>query len=220
MPARTLDTTTAAALEKSIIPLAIIIKLYIVGDPLYCWSGIGDYAPSGTGDAELDGTTFAGIGTLIEIGTISDGVGGSDVLEIGLPGVNITDPMLRQVIYNHNRWQFKRALVWLMLLDETTGAVAGKPFRVKTGRIDQMIYTETDNSGTIRCRIEGQQSYGNQPLNTRYSEQKLINPNDNSQTWVQSLALMTAALGQANAVPITTGGGGRNFDKDIRVNLV
>jgi hypothetical protein len=82
-----------------------------------------------------------------------------------------------------------------MLLDEETGAIAGNPFRIKTGRMDSMPYSESDGEGTVRCKIEGQQAYGNQPLDTRYSEQYLLNNADNSQSWVLSLANMTPALG-------------------------
>jgi hypothetical protein len=194
---RPLHPLTVAAVNKSVIPLATILRLDIQGDPLFCWSGLGDlvFAAGETGDPALDGFTFTGTGEIIEVGTVSDSVGGSDALEIGLPGVNIQDPILRQVIYNRNRWQFRRAWVWLMLLDEATGAIAGKPFRIKTGRMDSMPYTESDGEGTVRCKIEGQQAYGDQPLDTRYSEQSLINQNDNSQSWVLSLANMTPALG-------------------------
>jgi hypothetical protein len=193
---RPLHPYTAAAVEKSVIPLATIIRLDIEGDPLFAWSGIGDlvFAAGQTGDPALDGQTFSGTGDILEVGTVSDSIGGSDALEIALPGVNLQDPILRQVIYNRNRWQFRRAWVWMMLLDETTGEIVGNPFRIKTGRMDAMPYSE-DEDGTVKCRIEGQQAYGDTPLDTRYSEQGLLNPNDKSQSWVLSLANMTAALG-------------------------
>ncbi len=209
---RNLEPATRAAVEKSIIPFAIIVRLDILGDPLFAWSGIGDlnFAINETGDPALDGNSFDGTGNLIEVGTVSDSVGGSDALEITLPGVNIQDPILRQVIYNRNRWQFRRAWVWAMILDEDTGAIAGKPFRLKTGRMDAMPYSEGSEGGTVTCRIEGMQSYGDQPLDTRYSEQPYLNPNDISQSWALSLANMSAALGQPSAIPAqtqTSGGG-------------
>lgn len=206
---RPLDPVTSAGLDKPILPLAVILYLNIEGDPLFAWSGIGDlpFAPGETGDPSLDGKTFLGTGNLIEVSTISEGVGGSDALEITLPGVDIGQPMLRQLISNRNRWQFRRAVVWLMLLDPDTDAIAGKPFRIKTGRMDQMPYNENDKSGNVKCKIEGQQAYGNIPLATRYSEAIDINPNDTSQKYVHSLANMTAALGQASAAPGMVGAG-------------
>jgi hypothetical protein len=212
---RPLDSATATGFDQPILPLATIIRLDIVGDPLYCWTGIGDlvFGAGATGDTALDGLTFLGTGTAIEIGSIGDGVGGSDVLELALAGVSLTDPMLRQLITNHNRWQFKPAYVWMMLLDPVTNAIVGKPFRIKTGRIDQMPYDEDKGKGIVKCRIEGQQSYGKQPLATRYSEQKDINSADTSQNWVYSLANMTAEFGKPSAAPaIMSGYSGGNYE--------
>ena len=200
---RPLVAATSAAFDKPELPLAVILYLDILGDPLYCWSGLGDlvFGAAETGDPSLDGLTFTGTGTLIEISTIGEGIGGSDALEISLPGVDLAEPMLRQLITNRNRWQFRRAVVWLMALDPDTFAIAGKPFRIKTGRMDQMPFTENNKQGVVKCKIEGQQAYGNTPLASRYSEQIDINPNDVSQKFVHSLANMTAVLGQISAQP-------------------
>lgn len=198
---RPLHPATAAAFNKAVLPMATIIKLNIEGDPLYAWTGLGNISfPAGsTGDAELELSngvpiTYIGTGDILEIGTVTDSIGGSDALEITLPGVNVQDPILRQIIYNRNRWQFKRAIVWMVVLDEVTNAVVGLPFRIKTGRIDAMPFSE-DDEGYVRCVIEGQQAYGDSALDTRYSEQPTINPRDISQSWVLSLSNMTAALG-------------------------
>ena len=206
---RPLNPTTSAAFDKADLPLAAILYLDILNDPVLSWTGIGNltFAAGETGDPSLDGVTFEGSGTVIEISGISDGVGGSDVLEIALPGVDIYQPMLRQLITNRNRWQFRRAVVWMMALDPETMQISGKPFRVKTGRIDQLILNENDKEGVDKAKIEGQQAYGNIPLATRYSEQIDINPNDISQKYVHSLANMTAAIGQASTQP---GSGGMN----------
>lgn len=209
---RPLTAATSAALDKPVLPLAVILYLDIEGDPLFAWTGIGDlpFAAGETGDPSLDGKTFFGTGTIMEVSQISDGVGGSDALEISLPGVDVGQPMLRQLITNRNRWQFRRAVVWLMALDPDTDAIAGKPFRIKTGRMDQMPYAENDKNGTVKVSIEGQQAYGNVPLATRYSEQTDVNPNDTSQRYVHSLANMTASIGQLSA-PLANGQGITNF---------
>jgi hypothetical protein len=206
---RPLDPATALAFQKSDLPLAILFYLDILGDPTFAWTGLGDlvFTAGQTGDANLDGKTFSGTGTAIEIGSFVDRVGGSDVLELSLPGVDLSMPELRQLIYNKNRWQFRRAVVWMMTLDPVTYAIVGKPFRVKTGRMDQMPYTEDSSGGVVKCRIEGQQSYGQQPSLTRYTEQNDINPNDVSQNFVYSLANMTASIGVANTTPAAMSGG-------------
>lgn len=216
---RPLDTTTAAALDLPVIPLATIVRLDIVGDPLYCWTGLGDltFGASETGDPALDGFTYLGTGTAIDIGQVSEGAGGSDALELSLAGVSLSDPMLRQVIANRNRWQFKRALVWMMLLDATTGAIAGKPFRIKTGRIDKMPYDESNGIGIVKCRIEGQQSYSKEATGTRYSEQRDIVSTDTSQDYIYSLANMAAQFGVPSITTPTPGGGFKSRERNEMV---
>lgn len=233
---RPLDPATSTALGNTILPLAFIVYLDIKDDPFYAWTGIGDlpFAGGATGDPSLDGNTFYGLGTVAEIGTISDGAGGSDALIVKLPGVDLNDVILKQILTDRRRWQFRRAIVWAMLLDEVTGAIVGKPFRVKTGRMDQMPFGEDKGVGYVSCKIEGQQAYGNEPLETRYAENALINPNDNSQRYVYSLANMTAGLGK-NSIPsggqtsggtgiggtvVTGGGGGGGGGPDGGLNHV
>lgn len=197
---RPLVAATSTAVGASVLPLAVIIYLDVLNDPLFAWTGIGDlpFVAGQTGDPSLDNFTYTGTGEAVEIGQISEGVGGSDALEITMPGVDIAQPMMRQLIRDQQRWQFRRAVVWLMALDPDTDAIAGKPFRIKTGRMDAMPYIENDDKGVIKVKIEGQQAYGNQALNTRYSEQLDIDATDTSQNWVHSLANMTAELGKAS----------------------
>jgi hypothetical protein len=225
---RPLDPATKTATSQPVLPLAMIVYLDIETDPLFAWTGIGDltFGASETGDPSLDGKTFKGLGTVAEISDVSDGVGGSDALEIALPGVDPFEPMMRQLITDRRRWQFRRAIVWMLTLDPDTDAIVGKPFRVKTGRIDRMPYAEARNGGVIKCRIEGQQAYGNEPLNTRYSEQFDINPNDKSQQWTHSLANMSPEIGKVSTGIGKSGGGGSGssggftFGNSSKVSLV
>lgn len=197
---RPLHATTSTAVGKPVLPLAVILYLDVKDDPLFAWTGIGDlpFVAAQTGDPSLDGFTFYGTGNIVEVGQVSEGVGGSDALEITMPGVDIAEPMMRQLIRDQRRWQFRRAVVWLMALDPDTDVIAGKPFRIKTGRMDAMPYLEDDEKGVIKVKIEGQQAYSNQALSTRYSEQLDIDATDTSQNWVHSLANMTAELGKSS----------------------
>lgn len=210
MSSRNLNSATSTGFDNLLLPMAAIVYLDVLGDPLFAWSGIGDltFTAGQTGDANLDGYTFQGIGSIVEIGNSSEGIGGSDSLEISLPGVDINDNELKQIITNRNQWQFRRAVVWLVLFDPDTYAIIGQPFRIKTGRMDQMPYTENKGGGVIKCVIEGQQSYGNTPLSTRYAEQTDLNPNDTSQKYVFWLANITSGAAGANSAAGTGGGGG------------
>lgn len=208
---RIIDAATADALDAPTINLVFIVSLDIQDDPILAWTGLGDlsFGASETGDAALDGKTFFGLThTVAEIGTVADGKGGSAAVDLTLPGVDLTDDALRQVVYDTARWQFRTARLWFALLDDD-GVVIGKPVRMKTGRMDQMPVSEDEEGmGTVVCRIESQQAYAGGPLATRYSEQDEIDPTDTSQKHVWALANMTAALGEANNIP---GAGGASY---------
>lgn len=202
MPQRS-NTTGAvgSALDSSSINWAYIIRLDVENDPLFAWTGFGDltFGASQTGDTALDGQTFQGITHLIaEVGAVQDGQGGSGALEIVVPGVDLQDEMMRQVVFDRRRWQFRPGRVWIALFDDN-GALLGNPIRMRSGYMDKMTVTEDDDGqGTVKCIIESQQAYAGPALNTRYSEQREIDSADNSQDWVWQLANMTPALGQAN----------------------
>lgn len=224
---RPLDPATSTALDKPVLPLAVILSLDIVDDPLFAWSGIGDlvFGAAETGDPSLDGKTFLGTGSIIEVSTVSEGVGGSDALDVSMPGVSLNEPLLRQLIRDRKRWQFRRAVAWGLVLHPVTGAIEGKPFRIKTGRMDRMPFVENDKQGIVKVKIEGQQAYGNTPLATRYNEAIDINPNDVSGKYVHSLANMTANLGQVSAAAGTnygsgvgTSGGNKFFGRGLDLN--
>ncbi len=75
---RPLVTATANALDAPVIPLAAIVYLDILADPLFAWTGIGDltFGAAETGDSSLDGKTFKGVGSIIEVSGIEEGAGG------------------------------------------------------------------------------------------------------------------------------------------------
>jgi hypothetical protein len=205
--ARPMHSATSAELSKQNLTLVYFLRMDIESDPIQVYTGLGDYAfPAGsTGDTALDGLTFSGITHLVgEIGPVKDGQGGSGALDVQLPGVDLTDEAMRQVVYDRRRWQRRQAWLWMAFLNDS-GLVVGNPIRLKTGRMDSMEVLEDDNgdTGTVKARIESQQSYAGEPLGTRYSEQEELDPADNSQRYVWQLANMSPAIGKANIIPGT-----------------
>jgi hypothetical protein len=209
---RPIDATTVSHLGDDNLTYAYLIRLDILGDPVVAWTGFGDltFAPGATGDGALDGQTFGGITHLVgEISVVGDSDSGSDAVQVSLPGVNLTDEAMRQVVFNRNTWKFRQAWLWIAFFDDN-GAVIGKPVRIKSGRMDQMVVTEDEEGeGTVSVSIESQQAYAAESLNTRYSEQHEIDPSDTSQNYTWAEANMTPALGVHNVIPggPTYGGG-------------
>jgi hypothetical protein len=210
------DSTLGTALDGPTLTMAYILRLDIVGDPLFAWTGYGDltFAAGATGDTALDGYTFGGLTHLIaDISGVEDSKGGTNGVEISLPGIDLTDEAMRQVVYNRNKWQFQPAWLWMVFLDNS-GNVIGKPVRLRSGKIDQMVVSEGDDGlGTVKCTVESQAAYASEALNTRYSEQGDIVAADTSQKYVWQLANMNPQIGQRFSLPGAstpgrTGGGG------------
>jgi len=191
---RGLDPALEAEVQKDIIRPVWIIRLDIKDDPVNIWTGRGDFSPVGTGDADLDGQTFLGSGDILNIGAIQDTEKGSRALSIKLPGVDLSEPLLAQVVNDLRVWQFREAWVWFGLLDPT-GTFVINPFRVKTGRMDSMTLENSADSGSIEVIIESHQSFISNALGTRYSEQVTIDPTDISQTFIHDLANKQPGVG-------------------------
>ena len=199
---RSLDAPTTAAITSSSVFPIWLARLDISNDPVYIHTGIGNIAFSAgqTGDAGLDGYTFAGIGDIGSISAIQDDATGSQSVVLGLPGVQLTGDYLNQLVFNQYTWQGNRAWLWFAA-GNNAGAIIGNPTRVKTGRMDQMPITiDADtNTGKIMLTIESQQSYSNVPLYTRYSEQIEIDPLDMSQIYIPDLANKSPVIGDSTS---------------------
>ena len=204
---RPLDTATSAALANATIYPAWLIRLDILTDPVFVWTGIGPITLTGTGDSALDGYTFDGVAAAGEIGVLSDTDTGSQAVSVALAGCNLNDPAMRQIVYNADTWHYRQAWVWLCLFT-SAGALIGKPVRCKTGRMDQFTVEETGAGlGTVTCTIESQQAYAGEADDTCYSEQKFdVDATDTSQDYAWFLSNTQPIMGQANAAPSTVQG--------------
>lgn len=195
---RPLHSATRAELDSQIITPVWIIRLDIKDDPVYVWTGLGARTFPGSGDAALEGLTFEGIANVGDIGAVTDAKEGSSSLRLALPGVDITDLALRQVVFDERTWQFRGAWIWVALLS-ASGTVIGQPVRIKKGRMDNMTHEEdaASGEGTLSVEIESHQAYAGEALNTRWSEQPEVDPTDTSQDYVWALANQSPVLGAA-----------------------
>lgn len=164
-----------------------IVRLDIENDPILAWTGRGDFMPTGTGDAALDGFTFTGLGPIDAISNIKDALGGSQAVTLTLPGVDLQDDALRQVVLNSETWQFRQAWIWFGLLNASYGVIAD-PTRIKTGRMDQMKINMDGQDATVSLIVESFQSYAQEKFNSRYIQQPDIDAMDESQKFVHDLA--------------------------------
>lgn len=194
-----------------------IIRLDIETDPVYMWTGRGTYAPAAleTGDPALDGNTFVGLGNIGSISPITDTAKGSDVVRLTLPGVDLQEPLLQEVIFDARKWQYRQAWIWVGFLDVDLDVILS-PTRVKTGRMDQMRITGDGREGKVIVDIESHQSNVQRALDSRYSQQKSVEPTDTSQDYIQDLSNKNPGAGVRDSYAIAIGignegGGGAIF---------
>ena len=193
--ARDLSTPMQEEVVKAVIRPAWIVRLDILDDPLYLWTGLGQLTPSGTGDAALDGYTFDGSGELGKIEPIKEGDTGSSSVMLSLPGIDLEKIALEQVVSDQRRWQFRRAWIWLGLLNTSLSVIAN-PTRIKTGRMDQMKLDADGKTGTVSVILESHQAYASQPLGSRYIQQPTVDPADISQKYVHDLYNRRPPIGE------------------------
>ena len=196
---------------KSTIRSVWIVRLDIKDDPILAWTGWGPFSPTGTGDDALDGNTFEGLGPIDAISDVEDTESGSQSVTLELPGVDLNDDALRQIVLNAETWQFRQAWIWYGLLNETFNVIAD-PTRIKTGRMDQMRVSHTGKTGTVSVTVESYQAYAAEALRTRYSQQKDVDPTDKSQDFAHDLANKQPGVGIPADLSGLGGGVRRGFD--------
>lgn len=170
------------------------IRLNIETDPVIMWTGYGDYTPSGTGDVAFDGFTFVGLGNIGEISTMRDTDNGSGPVTLTLPGVDLQDTALKEIIYDARKWQWKKAWVWFGYLNTSLGVVV-KPTRMKTGRIDTLEASVRKGEGVVTLVVESHQANISQAQDKRMVDQQNIDPTDTSMDFIYDLANKTAGAG-------------------------
>lgn len=222
--ARNLDAATAAAQLLPVVRPGFLVRLEIDGDPLFAWSGLGSFNSAGFADAKLiedDPATglppiYRGMGALGKIGTITDTDKGSRGVKLELSGVSLAEPELKQIVFESRKWQFRKGYIFMVNLD-ADNAVIGEPFRVRSGRMENMkiVRGNKDGISTITMDLVGYSAYLSEPLFSRYSEQKDLDATDTSQDYVHDLANYDPS--STDGSHRTSGGGGapsrdpRNF---------
>lgn len=204
---RSIDSTTLANIQEPVIYLIWFIRLDVQGEPVYINSGMVDlFFGSGLGyDPALVGFTFKGVGIIGSIDTVTDSTDGSQSLNLTLPGVQLGGDYLSQFVNNADLWQHYPGYIFCGTTD-SSGNLSGKPFRIKSSRMDQITITidPDGNTGTLVVALESQQSYSGEALFTRYSEQPDIDSTDTSQQLSAAIANAVPGIGISSTNPVTT----------------
>lgn len=146
---RDLTSAMTTGLTDRVIRPVLIGRLDIQTDPVAAWTGPGIFAPSGTGDTELDGYTFDGIEGFIDISNIKEDQGIGGPVTLTATAHDLDDNLLRQLVRDKRTWRGQNAFLWLGLLDETANVISN-PTRIKTGVMTSMeIQRRPDDSSVV-----------------------------------------------------------------------
>ena len=126
------------ALEAPIVRPVLIARFDIAVDPVLGWTGPGLFAPTGTGDAALDGQIFDPQEAPVEVSDFVDNQGIGEAVTITMSAVDLDQDVLRQLVRDRRNYLGRKAWIWFGLLDDTEAAVLPDPERLKTGVIVSM----------------------------------------------------------------------------------
>lgn len=216
---RSLHADTLTAINADHLTEAYIIRLEIEDDPVYLWTGLYDVQFS-SGDAALlkidagTGQTpvYQGVAALGSISSITDSSRGSQAVRLELSGVSLAETAARQIIFEGKTWQLRKGWIWSVYLNDN-GQIIGEPIRLRSGRMLNMEYIRgaDDGEAKITVDLEGYFAYDQEPLHSRYSEQKALDASDTSQDFVHELANLdpTSSDGPTGtgSNPYSSGGG-------------
>ena len=184
---RALDPALAAALSSGVIYPAILVSLTFTTGTSYVWSGVGALV--------WNGNTYAGVGTLGKIGTITESnQTRADGTTVTLSGI---DPTLYADSMNEIQLGAP-ALIYYALL--SNGAIIGSPYLLFSGLVDKPTVSEGGDSIDITLQLENRMTNLQRASNKRYDSatQRALYPQDTCMQYVEQCNDASILWGSAN----------------------
>lgn len=203
-----LDAPATAALETAHAP-AWFIWFDIEGDPIRITTFGKDVTFAGTGDADLDGQTFASFDhRAIDVSDISNSENGSDTVTVTLSGIVGIDDDLMADINNPAVWRGRMGRIWCQLYDDSGVTPQGAIAAYYTGYASKPKVIPGAKTQVISIDFENWLAASSEASNRSYLNQKDYDPNDNSAA--ATIAAANMGRGAPNGAP-RAGGGGSGF---------
>lgn len=103
-------------------------------DPVRGWTGPGTFAPTGTGDTDLDGFTFSSVEGAVEISDFIDNQDiGGEVTVSYAAGEMADEEVFQQLIVDRRAWFGRRAKFWRFFLAADEGSVGSEFYTLFNG---------------------------------------------------------------------------------------
>ena len=183
---RDLTASMSTALQAPTVRPVLIGRLDIANDPVQAWTGPGLFAPTGTGDAALDGFTFDPAEGFVDMSSIKEDQSIGGPVTITAKGHDLNEDLLRQIVRDRRAWRGQKAWLWMGLLDETSNVVSN-PVRIKTGVMTKMEVKRSRDDAAILVTVD--QDLGNAESGPfRVTDHVRIWPADTFSTFVVRLS--------------------------------
>lgn len=195
------DPSAAAVLDDDIVRPIFFVYMDFQGDPIRFNSSGYDITPDGTGDTELDGILYSGIGhRFIDISAVRVAQGGSDTVTAQLSGLPGIDSDTLNLLGDPARWQGRTARLWRVIRDGDNIQRGGFQ-HYYTGYMTSCQIAGSGDEQKITVAVETYLAAFSDAPNTTYLSQAEYDPGDLS---------AKAAIQIANGVTSTAGTGSYN----------
>lgn len=201
------DATAAAALEESVVRPIWFAYLDFDTDAVRANSSGADVAVSGTGDADLDGFDFIGIGhSFVDISPVKQGVSGSNSVTATLSGITGLDDDVLGLLSDPANWRGRIARLWRVIRNAANVQQGGfQPYY--TGYMTDLSVRGDAAGQTITVTIETYLAAFSQASNRTYLDQERYDSGDLSARAAIAIANGISSNPAINNTPSGLGGG-------------
>lgn len=207
------DAAASAALGADVVKPIWIAYLDFLGDPVRANSSGADIALTGTGDPDLDGHTFIGIGhAFVEITPVSVQQGGSGTVTARLSGIPGLDSETLLQIGDKANWQGRPARLWRVIRN-AQNVQQGAVNAYHTGYMVSCGISAQPETQAISVSIEGYLAAFSSASNRTYLDQERYDPLDLSAR--ASIAITNGNTGNpiTGGTPTTSSSGGGGYNE-------
>ena len=109
--------TLETILKAPAVTPVVVGFLDIKDDPVYGWTGNGVFAPTGTGDPDLDGNLFAPAESAVDITDFVENMANGEGVTLTFSAPDTDADVIKQVVRDRRVWQLRRMKLWLFFQD-------------------------------------------------------------------------------------------------------
>jgi hypothetical protein len=174
---RNLDPTLAAGLASGFIQPFYMATLQFKTSVQRVWTGVGNLVVSGQ--------TFVGVGSLAEVGAITEGNG------VEARGTTVTLSGIDPVLLGESLTDVQpglQAIIWLGGMDRS-GNILGTPYQIFSGIIDQPSVSVGADTISISLALEGKILDFHRASHRKFTsaDQRAVYPHDSGFDWVEKI---------------------------------